>query len=102
MNDTVTETLTKGVEMHLAGEFGFANQLYGSVLKLEPNHADANHNIGLLKLSNSNLFLEDDKLIFNADLIFEINNSDRLYSLLNTAKKSNYRSSHDDGRVVAV
>ena len=36
--------------MHIAGEFDLALKLYESVLQLEPNHADANHNIGLLKL----------------------------------------------------
>jgi tetratricopeptide (TPR) repeat protein len=49
MEEIVQEALTKGVEMHIAGEFEMASQLYGSVLKLRPNHADANHNMGLLK-----------------------------------------------------
>ena len=49
MEDIVQEALTKGVEMHKAGEFEFAGQLYGSVIKLHPTNADANHNMGLLK-----------------------------------------------------
>ena len=36
--------------MHVAGEFDLASQLYESVIKLQSNHADANHNMGLLKL----------------------------------------------------
>ena len=50
------EALTKGVEMHVAGEFEFASQLYGSVIKLQPNHADANHNMGVLKVDIGNDF----------------------------------------------
>ena len=50
MEKTIQEALSKGVEMHVSGEFDFASQLYGSVIKLDPNHADANHNMGLLKV----------------------------------------------------
>ena len=47
-----------------------------------------NNNIGLIKVSNSDLFLENDKLTLTADLEFDIQNTDRLYSFLNTSKKS--------------
>jgi len=54
MEEIIQEALSKGVEMHVAGEFDLAGQLYESVLKLQPNHADANHNMGLLKLDMGN------------------------------------------------
>ena len=54
MEEIVTEALSKGVELHVAGEFDLAGQLYESVIKLQPNHADANHNMGLLKLDMGN------------------------------------------------
>ena len=47
-----------------------------------------NKNIGLVKLENSNLFIEDYKLILSTDLLIDIKNFDRLYSFLNTNKKS--------------
>lgn len=50
MEEIIQEALSKGVKMHIAGEFDLACQLYESVLKLKPEHADANHNMGLLKL----------------------------------------------------
>ena len=50
MEEIIQETLNKGVELHIAGQFDLASQLYSSVIKLQPNHADANHNMGLLKL----------------------------------------------------
>ena len=50
MEEVIQEALSKGVEMHLAGEFDLASQLFDSILKLQPEHADANHNMGLLKL----------------------------------------------------
>ena len=50
METIINGVLSKGVEMHIAGEFDLAGQLYSSVIKLDPNHADANHNMGLLKV----------------------------------------------------
>ena len=47
-----------------------------------------NKNIGLLEISNSDLFLKDDKLTLNANLAFVIKNNDKLFSFLNTNKKS--------------
>jgi len=47
-----------------------------------------NDNIGLIEVSNSDLFLENDKLILTASLLINIKNTDRLFSFLNTNKKS--------------
>ncbi|WP_415321124.1 hypothetical protein ABXT63_01235 [Candidatus Pelagibacter sp. Uisw_092] len=47
-----------------------------------------NNNIGLLKLRNSNLFIENNKLILGTDLFLDIKNSENLFSFLNTSKKS--------------
>ena len=46
-----------------------------------------NNDIGLIKVSNSDLFLENDKLILTADLLIDIKNTDSLFSFLNTSKK---------------
>ena len=45
------------------------------------------NNMGSLKLSNSSLFLQDNKLILNATFFFDIKNSDRLFSFLSTNKR---------------
>ncbi len=50
MDEIIQEALSKGIEMHLAGEFELASKLNSSVIKLDPNHADANHNMSLLKV----------------------------------------------------
>ena len=47
-----------------------------------------NDDIGLLELNKSNLYFENDKLILNTNLFLDIKNSDRLFSFLNTSKKS--------------
>ncbi|MDC1273604.1 hypothetical protein N8Z42_03775, partial [Pelagibacteraceae bacterium] len=47
-----------------------------------------NNNIGLIEVSNSDLFLENDKLILTANLSIDIKNIDRLYTFLNTGKNS--------------
>ena len=46
-----------------------------------------NKKIGLLELENSNLSFIRDRLILNTDIIIDIKNSDKLYSLLQTNKK---------------
>jgi len=47
-----------------------------------------NNNIGLIEVSNSDLFLKNDKLILTSNLSIDIKNKDRLFSFLNTSKKS--------------
>jgi len=46
-----------------------------------------NNNIGLMEISNSDLFLEKDKLILTAYLSINIKNTDKLYSFLSTNKR---------------
>ena len=47
-----------------------------------------NNNIGLMEISNSDLFLENDKLILTSNLSIDIKDIDGLFSFLNTNKKS--------------
>jgi len=47
-----------------------------------------NKKIGTLEIQNSNLFFENKKLILNADIIMDIKNRDKLFSFLQTNKKS--------------
>ena len=46
-----------------------------------------NEEIGLLELKNSNFIFENNKLILNTDIMVDINNSDKLFSLFQTRKK---------------
>ncbi len=48
MELTLDEALKKGIEAHKSGQVQEADRLYGAVLKAEPNHPDANHNMGVL------------------------------------------------------
>ena len=47
-----------------------------------------NSDIGSFELSNSNLFVQDNRLILNTNLFFDIKNSNELFSFLNTKKVS--------------
>ncbi len=47
-----------------------------------------NNNIGSMEISNSDLFLENNKLILTSNLSINIKNIDGLFSFLNTSKKS--------------
>ena len=42
--------LEKGAELHQNGQFQLAEQMYSAVIDLDQDHADANHNMGLLKI----------------------------------------------------
>ena len=48
MELTVGEALKRGVEAHKAGRLQEAEVFYTTILNDQPNHADANHNMGVL------------------------------------------------------
>ena len=52
------------------------------------NTSFINHEIGSLELNNSNLFLENNKLVLNTNLLFDIKSSKKLFVFLNTSKSS--------------
>ena len=56
-----------------------------------------NNKIGYLEISNSNLSYINNDLVLNVDLLIKIKNSNNLFSLLQTPKKS--RSDIEDIRV---
>ena len=47
-----------------------------------------NKKVGILEIKNSDLFYENDKLIFNTDVIIKVKNSNNLFSLFQTPRKS--------------
>ena len=55
MELTLDEALKKGIEAHKSGQVQEADRLYGAVLKAEPNHPDANHNMGVLAVGVGNV-----------------------------------------------
>ena len=48
MELTLEQALQKGVEAHRAGKVQEAEQCYTAILKANPKHPDANHNMGVL------------------------------------------------------
>ena len=45
---TIDQALQQGVEARKAGRFQEADRLYTAILKVQPKHPDANHNMGVL------------------------------------------------------
>ena len=45
---TIDQALQQGVEAHKAGQVHEADRLYTAILKVQPKHPDANHNMGVL------------------------------------------------------
>ena len=48
MELTVDQVLERGVAAHREGKLQEAEGLYRAILKAQPKHADANHNLGVL------------------------------------------------------
>ena len=48
MELTLDQALQKGVEAHKAGQVQEADKFYTAILKAQPKHPDANHNMGVL------------------------------------------------------
>ncbi len=48
MELTIDQALIKGVEAHKTGKLEEADRYYTAILKANPNHPDANHNMGVL------------------------------------------------------
>ena len=51
MKLTTEQVLQQGIAAHNAGNLQEAERLYRSVLKSQPAHPDANHNLGVLAVS---------------------------------------------------
>jgi|TARA_B110001469_G_scaffold29634_1_gene30209 tetratricopeptide (TPR) repeat protein len=52
---TLDQALKQGVEAHQAGQLQTANKLYVAILKEQPKHPDANHNMGILTSVGGNI-----------------------------------------------
>ena len=50
-NISIDEALKRGVAAHKAADLRLANFYYSSILKAQPDHPDANNNIGILAIS---------------------------------------------------
>ena len=48
MKFTLDRALQKGIEAHKSGKVQEADRFYTAILKANPKHADANHNMGVL------------------------------------------------------
>ena len=50
MELSVTAALRQGIQAHKAGQFQEAERLYRAILTTQPQHTDANHNLGVLAM----------------------------------------------------
>lgn len=51
MELTIEQALQQGVAAHKEGKLQIAERLYSSILQAQPNHPDANHNLGALRVA---------------------------------------------------
>ena len=52
---TLEQALQKGIEAHKAGKAQEADRYYTAILRANPKHPDANHNMGVLTVSVSRI-----------------------------------------------
>ena len=50
MELTINSALQKGIQAHKAGRLEEADRFYTAILKVQPKHSDANHNMGVLAI----------------------------------------------------
>ena len=55
MELTLDQALQKGIQAHKTGQLQEADRLYTAILKIQPKHPDANHNLGLLAVGVGNV-----------------------------------------------
>ena len=48
MELTLDQALQRGIDAHKAGKAQEADRYYTAILKTQPKHPDANHNMGVL------------------------------------------------------
>ena len=53
MELSIEEALQQGIIEHKSGNFQKAEQLYLSIIKAQPKHPDANHNLGIIAISKN-------------------------------------------------
>lgn len=51
MELTIDQALSKGIEAHQAGKLEEADKFYTAILRAQPNHPDANHNMGVIAIA---------------------------------------------------
>ena len=64
----VEEAIHVGIKAHKTGDLKRAEEIYAAILKTQPMHPDANHNMGILKIDfgeidNSIMFFEKQLLL---------------------------------------
>jgi tetratricopeptide (TPR) repeat protein len=52
---TINQALFKAVEEFKSGDVAAAKKLFSKIIKIEPNHSDANNNMGIILLESGNL-----------------------------------------------
>ena len=53
---TIEDALKVGIKGHKAGHFELAGKVYETIIKLQPDNADANYSMGLLKMELETAF----------------------------------------------
>jgi len=89
-NDNISVNTSVEIDSELKNEIFQNANINFNIINGEINFNNTrlvNNKIGSLELNNSNLYIKNNKLILNMNVLIDIKNSDHLFSFLNTNKK---------------
>lgn len=66
MDLTLAEALERGIAAHREGHLEDAERFYKAILQVQPNHPDANHNVGVLAVSVGKVFIREGQTVGSA------------------------------------
>ena len=78
METTINQTYKQAIIFHQEGKFEEAERLYREILKTQPEHLDANNNLGIVLASRGKLKQAKEyykkAIVLNPDFVFAYNN----------------------------
>jgi len=86
ININTSVTTTSNLKNHIFRKINFFFNIINGKININKTKFIINK-IGSIELGNSNIFFENSKLTLNTDIVVDINNTDKLFSLLQTNKK---------------
>ena len=66
MDLTLAEALERGIAAHREGQLEDAERFYKAILSVQPNHSDANHDVGVLAVSVGKAVIREGQTVGSA------------------------------------
>ena len=104
MELTIDQALQKGIEAHKAGQVQEADRIYTAILKVQPKHPDANHNMGVVAATVG----KNHEALLHFKVALDVKPSvpqfwlSYIYGLINTHQLNEARAVFNEAELVGV